>query len=135
MERKTGNVRISDIKVVGASTGKTPGYEAPVYICWARRNRSALIRIPEYFPGKEMATRVELRCPDPSCNPYLAFTVMLKAGLEGIRKKIEPPEPVEEDVYEFDDFSIARAEAGEFGFSRIPCTDRRVSRQIARHTK
>ena len=86
----------------------TPGYEAPVYICWARRNRSALIRIPEYFPGKEMATRVELRCPDPSCNPYLAFTVMLKAGLEGIKKKIEPPDPVEEDVYEFDDQKLAK---------------------------
>ncbi len=86
----------------------TPGYEAPVYICWARRNRSALIRIPEYFPGKEMATRVEIRCPDPSCNPYLAFTAMLKAGLEGIKEKIEPPEPVEEDVYEFDDRKLAK---------------------------
>lgn len=86
----------------------TPGYEAPVYICWARRNRSALLRVPEYFPGKEDATRLELRCPDPSCNPYLAFAVMLKAGLEGIRKKIDPPEPVEEDVYEFDDRKLAK---------------------------
>jgi glutamine synthetase len=86
----------------------TPGYEAPVYICWGRRNRSALIRVPEYFPGKEDATRVELRCPDPLCNPYLAFTVMLKAGLEGIRQKIEPPDSVEEDVYEFDDRKLAQ---------------------------
>jgi len=85
-----------------------PGYEAPVYICWARRNRSALIRVPEYFPGEEMATRAELRCPDPSCNPYLAFAVMLGAGLEGIEKKIEPPDPVEEDVYEFDDAKLAK---------------------------
>jgi glutamine synthetase len=85
-----------------------PGYEAPVYICWARRNRSALIRVPEYFPGSETATRFELRCPDPSCNPYLAFTVMLKAGMEGVRGKIEPPEPVEEDVYEFDDKKLAK---------------------------
>ena len=86
----------------------TPGYEAPVYICWGRRNRSALIRVPEYFPGKEAATRAELRCPDPSCNPYLAFTLMLKAGLEGIRQKITPPDPVEEDVYEFDDRKLAQ---------------------------
>jgi glutamine synthetase len=80
-----------------------PGYEAPVYICWGRRNRSALIRIPECFPGKEKAMRAELRCPDPSCNPYLAFAVMLKAGLTGIEKRMTPPTSVEEDVYEFDD--------------------------------
>ena len=85
-----------------------PGYEAPVYICWARRNRSALIRIPEYFPGKEYATRAELRCPDPSCNPYLAFAVMLKAGMDGIENKIEPPTPVEEDVYEFNDQKLSK---------------------------
>jgi glutamine synthetase len=80
-----------------------PGYEAPVYICWAQINRSALIRIPRYSPGREQATRLELRCPDPSCNPYLAFAVMLRAGLEGIRQQLTPPEPVEEDVYHFDD--------------------------------
>jgi len=84
------------------------GYEAPVYICWGRRNRSALIRVPEYFPGMEKATRAELRCPDPSCNPYLAFAVMLKAGLNGIKKKIKPPNPVEEDVYDFDDKELAK---------------------------
>lgn len=86
----------------------TPGYEAPVYICWGRKNRSALIRVPEYYPGKENAVRAELRCPDPSCNPYLAFTAMLKAGLKGIEKKITPPDPVEEDVYEFDDRELAK---------------------------
>jgi glutamine synthetase len=85
-----------------------PGYEAPVYVCWASRNRSALIRVPEYFPGNEKATRYELRCPDSSCNPYLAFTVMLRAGLEGLRQKIVPPAPVEEDVYEFDDQKLAK---------------------------
>lgn len=79
-----------------------PGYEAPVYICWAQINRSALIRIPRYSPGRELATRAELRCPDPSANPYLAFSVMLKAGLDGIKKKMVPPAPTEEDVYEFD---------------------------------
>lgn len=85
-----------------------PGYEAPVYICWGRRNRSALIRVPEYFPGNEKEIRAELRCPDPSCNPYLAFAVMLKAGMDGIKRKIQPPDPVEEDVYEFDDRKLAK---------------------------
>jgi len=77
-----------------------PGYEAPVYLSWARRNRSDLVRVPEYRPGKENSTRVEYRSPDPACNPYLAFSVMLAAGLEGIEKGYEPPEPVEENVYE-----------------------------------
>jgi glutamine synthetase len=77
-----------------------PGYEAPVYLSWARRNRADLIRVPEYKPGKENATRVEFRSPDPACNPYLAFSVMLAAGLEGIEKGYEVPEPVEENVYE-----------------------------------
>ena len=77
-----------------------PGYEAPVYISWARRNRSDLIRVPEYRPGREKATRVEFRSPDPACNPYLAFSVMLAAGLEGIEKNYEVPDPVEENVYD-----------------------------------
>jgi len=77
-----------------------PGYEAPVYLSWARRNRADLIRVPEYKPGKENATRVEFRSPDPACNPYLAFSVMLAAGLEGIEKEYEVPDPVEENVYE-----------------------------------
>ncbi|MFC1967913.1 glutamine synthetase family protein [Chloroflexota bacterium] len=77
-----------------------PGYEAPVYLSWARRNRSDLIRVPEYRPGREKATRVEFRSPDPACNPYLAFSMMLVAGLEGIEKEYEVPDPVEENVYE-----------------------------------
>jgi glutamine synthetase len=77
-----------------------PGYEAPVYQSWARRNRADLVRVPEYQPGKEKATRIEYRSPDPACNPYLAFSVMLAAGLEGIEKGLEPPPPVEENVYE-----------------------------------
>ena len=80
-----------------------PGYEAPVYVSWALRNRSDLIRVPEYKPGKETATRIEYRSPDPACNPYLAFAVMLAAGLEGIRNKWEVPEPVEQNVYEMDE--------------------------------
>ncbi len=77
-----------------------PGYEAPVYISWAQRNRSDLIRIPVYKPGKELATRVEYRSPDPACNPYLAFSVMLAAGLEGIEKEYPLKDPVERNVYE-----------------------------------
>ncbi|MCK4417184.1 MAG: glutamine synthetase [Candidatus Latescibacteria bacterium] len=80
-----------------------PGYEAPVYIAWSKRNRSALIRVPEYHPGKEQATRAELRCPDPACNPYLTFAVMLNAGLEGIEKGYEISEPMEENLYDLSD--------------------------------
>ncbi|MBI2906407.1 MAG: glutamine synthetase [Chloroflexi bacterium] len=76
-----------------------PGYEAPVYLSWALRNRSDLIRVPEYKPGKENATRIEYRSPDPACNPYFAFSVMLAAGLEGIEKQYEVPEPATENVY------------------------------------
>ncbi|MBD3162222.1 MAG: glutamine synthetase [Candidatus Eisenbacteria bacterium] len=76
-----------------------PGYEAPVYVAWGRRNRSALVRVPMYKPGKEAATRIEFRCPDPACNPYLAFSVMIAAGLEGIREGYEVPAPVDEDIY------------------------------------
>ncbi len=76
-----------------------PGYEAPVYIAWSNRNRSALIRVPVYHPGKENATRAELRCPDPACNPYLTFSVMLHAGLDGIEKGYELQEPMEKNLY------------------------------------
>ncbi len=77
-----------------------PGYEAPVYIAWSRRNRSALIRVPMYHPGKEHATRCELRSPDPACNPYLTFAAMLHAGLDGIEKGYELPAPMETNLYE-----------------------------------
>jgi len=77
-----------------------PGYEAPVYPSWARRNRSDMIRVPEYQPGKENSTRIEFRVPDPACNPYLAFSVMLAAGLEGIEKEYELADPIEENVFE-----------------------------------
>jgi len=77
-----------------------PGYEAPVYISWARRNRSTLVRVPMYKPGKALATRAEFRCPDPACNPYLAFAVMLAAGMKGVEEGYELPEPVEEDIFE-----------------------------------
>jgi glutamine synthetase len=80
-----------------------PGYEAPVYISWARRNRSAMVRVPMYKPGKEQATRIEFRAPDPACNPYLAFAAMLAAGLQGVEKGYKLPEPVEEDIYHLDE--------------------------------
>lgn len=92
-----------------------PGYEAPVYICWARRNRSALIRIPMYKPGKEKATRIELRSPDPGCNPYLAFAAMLTAGLKGIEKKYQLPDPVEQDVYH-----MCPADRAKLGIEELP---------------
>jgi glutamine synthetase len=76
-----------------------PGYEAPVYVAWSKRNRSALIRVPEYFPEKEKEARFEFRCPDPLCNPYLVYTTVLTAGLDGIKKKIDPSDPLDVNVY------------------------------------
>ncbi len=76
-----------------------PGYEAPVYVAWSQRNRSALIRIPLYKPGSEQATRAEIRCPDPACNPYLTFAALLHAGLEGIERGYELPDPMETNLY------------------------------------
>jgi glutamine synthetase len=76
-----------------------PGYEAPVYVAWSQRNRSALIRIPLYKPGSEQATRAEIRCPDPACNPYLTFAALLHAGLEGIEKGYELEAPMETNLY------------------------------------
>lgn len=81
-----------------------PGYEAPVYICWGQKNRSALVRVPKYRIGKENSTRIELRSPDPSCNPYLAFSVMLAAGMKGIEENLELELPMEENIYEMTPF-------------------------------
>jgi glutamine synthetase len=87
-----------------------PGYEAPVYVCWARRNRSALVRVPMYKPGKEPAARIELRSPDPACNPYLAFALMLSAGLRGVEEEYELPPEASNNIYEMSDEE--RLEAG-----------------------
>jgi len=92
-----------------------PGYEAPVYISWAQRNRSTLIRIPMYKPKKEKATRIEFRSPDPACNPYLAFSVMPAAGMQGIEQGYELPVPVERDLYKMDD-----AERKRLGIKSLP---------------
>ena len=92
-----------------------PGYEAPVYIAWSRRNRSALIRVPLYHPGHERATRAEIRCPDPSCNPYLAFAGLLHAGLEGIEHGYELPDPMETNLYE-----LTKPERKALGIESLP---------------
>ena len=92
-----------------------PGYEAPVYIAWSKRNRSALIRVPMYHPGKENATRAELRCPDPACNPYLTFAVMLHAGLEGIEKGYKLPAPMEKNLYH-----LSSEERKKLGVESLP---------------
>ncbi len=92
-----------------------PGHEAPVYVSWARRNRSTLVRVPMYKPEKEEASRVEFRSPDPACNPYLAFSVMLAAGLEGVEKEYPLPEPVEQDIYR-----MSEEERRELGIDSLP---------------
>jgi glutamine synthetase len=94
-----------------------PGYEAPTYVAWSRRNRSALVRVPLYHPGKEQATRMELRCPDPACNPYLTFAVLLQAGLEGVEHGYELPEPMEKNLYH-----LAPDERRRLGIEQLPAT-------------
>jgi glutamine synthetase len=89
-----------------------PGYEAPVYITWANRNRSALVRVPA---GNELKKRLELRNPDPAGNPYLQFTVMLAAGMKGIEEKIEPPPPVEKNI-----FKLNKKDKEELGIDTLP---------------
>ncbi|MEW5988359.1 MAG: type I glutamate--ammonia ligase [Chloroflexota bacterium] len=89
-----------------------PGYEAPVYLSWARVNRSALIRVPKVSPGRVLtATRIELRCPDPSANPYLAFAAMLAAGLDGIQNNLAAPAPYEENLYHLDNEALSKLTA------------------------
>ncbi len=92
-----------------------PGYEAPVFIAWSKKNRSSNVRIPMYFKGIEHAKRIEYRTPDPSCNPYLAFAAMLCAGLDGIKKKIDPGNPVDEDIYK-----LSREKRHELGVRELP---------------
>jgi glutamine synthetase len=94
-----------------------PGYEAPVYAAWSQRNRSALIRIPLYKPGNEQATRAEIRCPDPACNPYLTFAALLHAGLEGIERGYELPPPMESNLYK-----LTPEERAERGIVALPET-------------
>jgi glutamine synthetase len=94
-----------------------PGYEAPVYVAWSQRNRSALVRIPLYKPGSEQGTRAELRCPDPACNPYLTFAALLHAGLEGIARGYELAPPMETNLYH-----LSAEERAERGIVSLPET-------------
>jgi glutamine synthetase len=94
-----------------------PGYEAPVYVAWSQRNRSALIRIPLYKPGSEQATRAEIRCPDPACNPYLLFAILLHAGLDGIEQGYDLPEPMETNLYD-----LTAEQRREQGVTSLPET-------------
>lgn len=89
-----------------------PGYEAPVHVSWSVQNRSTLVRVPVQ---RGAGTRLELRSPDPSCNPYLAFAVIIRAGLDGIRRRIEPPPPVDRNLYE-----MTAAERASLGIRRLP---------------
>ncbi|MFH1853353.1 MAG: glutamine synthetase family protein [Candidatus Neomarinimicrobiota bacterium] len=98
--------------IVNSYKRLVPGYEAPAYISWANTNRSSLIRIPRYTPGRENSTRCELRSADPTANPYLVFAVMLAAGLDGIKNKIEPPEPMEENIYELTEADLNLKKVG-----------------------
>ncbi len=94
-----------------------PGYEAPVYLAWSRSNRSALLRIPENFLGEENETRIEFRCPDPLCNPYLAYLALLEAGMDGIKRKIDPGNPVEANTYH-----LTEAERRKLGIAKLPAS-------------
>lgn len=111
-----------------------PGYEAPVYICWARKNRSALIRVPEYKPGKEKATRIEVRFPDPGCNPYLAFAVMLRAGLEGIKNKYPLPDPLEVSAYEMEEIERKALKIDELPGSLIEAIETAENSKLLQDT-
>ena len=104
----------------------TPGFEAPVYACWARINRSALIRVPKVSKGYEdKATRIEIRCPDPSSNPYLTFAVLLKSGIEGIKKQMKAPDPVEENLFHFDDAKLEK-----YYITKLPASLNEAMREI-----
>jgi glutamine synthetase len=113
--RHAGEMTAINNQWVNSYKRLVPGYEAPVYISWARRNRSTMIRVPMYKPGKEKATRIEFRSPDPACNPYLSFAVQLAAGLAGIEGNYPLPDPVEEDIFE-----MTPAEREDRGIKSLP---------------
>ncbi|NLN06689.1 MAG: glutamine synthetase, partial [Firmicutes bacterium] len=102
-----------------------PGYEAPVYIAWSEQNRSPLIRIPA---RRGVGTRIELRNPDPSCNPYLALAVTLAAGLDGIKNKIDPPAPVDLNIYD-----MTAAERRELGIDTLPSNLGEALQELSRN--
>ncbi|MCL6477676.1 MAG: type I glutamate--ammonia ligase [Peptococcaceae bacterium] len=109
--------------IVNSYKRLVPGYEAPVYIAWSNRNRSPLIRIPA---KRGASTRLELRNPDPACNPYLAFAAMLKAGLDGIKNKIQPPPPCDRNIYH-----MTAAEREELGIGSLPASLMEAMQELA----
>jgi glutamine synthetase len=111
-----------------------PGYEAPVYIAWARRNRSVLIRVPQAKPGKEESTRIEARFPDPATNPYLCFAVMLRAGLDGIKNKLSLKKPVEADIYEMNEIERRANRIDVLPGSLIEAIDEAKNSKILKET-
>ena len=115
MLRHAGEITLVTNQWVNSYKRLVPGFEAPVYRTWARRNRSDLIRVPQYKPGKEVSTRIEYRAPDAACNPYLAFAVMLAAGLEGIEREYPLGPPSEDNVFE-----ISAAERASRGIETLP---------------
>jgi glutamine synthetase len=109
-----------------------PGYEAPVYISWARVNRSALIRVPRITPAKPKSARIELRFPDPSANPYLAFAVMLAAGLDGIRRELPLSPPIEENLYHFNEERLLQSGIRTLPGSLIEAVEELESDEVIR---
>jgi glutamine synthetase len=108
------------------------GYEAPVNVAWGQRNRSVLIRVPRYTPGREKAVRVEIRCPDPAANPYLTFAVLLAAGLDGVEKKILPPEPVEDDIFEMSQEEIEERGIGSVAANLADALEHLKNNEVVR---
>lgn len=111
-----------------------PGYEAPAYISWGQRNRSSLVRIPRYRVGKEKATRIELRSPDPSANPYLAFSLILAAGLRGIEKGYDLVKPTEANIFHMDEDELARHKITQLPASLAEATDLFEKSKLAKET-
>ncbi len=108
-----------------------PGYEAPVYCAWSASNRSALIRIPA---ARGLSTRTELRCPDPTCNPYLALAMMLNAGLDGVKNNLTPPASVDRDIYKMSSQQMAEEKIGIMPASLKEAIEELKASEIARHT-
>ncbi len=111
-----------------------PGFEAPVWLSWAFKNRSDLIRVPDYKPNKEESTRIEYRAPDPACNPYLAFAVILAAGLDGIRQKLDPPQPLDSPVFEMSQEELKRRGMGTLPMSLKDAIDEMERSDLVRET-
>ncbi len=110
-----------------------PGYEAPVYICWAQTNRSALIRIPHHTTNRDKATRAELRFPDPSANPYLAFAAILGAALDGIDRELKPPKPLNNiNIYHLTEEERRRQKIGSLPGSLAEALDELSRDQVIR---